>query len=189
MYALSNECDYRMLLFVREQHPVFTPPGLFPAGNLHRFDIVRHIELAEIGDMLARSEGKFRPLEILIFISHHRGVGPDNDAFDVIAPVFAGQILQRRILFRPLQLDMRIVDIEVVILEDLDPAILVHDLHLYISGQYRQRTQRNGSKYVEIPSYDDIMMFPFFVTTLRAAFSLSQRTIRRPTEGRRAATK
>ena len=44
------------------------------AGNFHQFDIVRHIQLSEIGELLPRGKCHFRPLEVLVFIGTYYGI-------------------------------------------------------------------------------------------------------------------
>ena len=47
--------------------------GLLPAGNLHRFNVVGHIQLGQVRNALPRREGNLCTFEILILIGKHRG--------------------------------------------------------------------------------------------------------------------
>jgi hypothetical protein len=59
---------------------------LLPAGNLHRFNVVGHVQLGKVRNALAQSESDLRTLKILILIRKHRRAGSNNDTLDIIVP-------------------------------------------------------------------------------------------------------
>jgi len=46
----------------------------WPAGDFHQFDIIGHVELSEIGQLLPRGKCHFRPLKVLVFIGTYYGI-------------------------------------------------------------------------------------------------------------------
>src|SRR5215216_6262784 len=75
-------------------------PGLPPterlllaAGDLHRLDVVAHVHLREVRDLLIRHEGDLGALEVLLGVGLHVGVRADDETFDIVVPVSAGDIL------------------------------------------------------------------------------------------------
>src|SRR5689334_21533231 len=64
--------------------------------DLHRLNVIGHVELGQIGHPLPRRKGDLRSLEICILVRADGRIGTDDHALDIVVPILAVQTLQRR---------------------------------------------------------------------------------------------
>ena len=80
---------------------------------------------------MAGGQGKFRPLKVCIHPGMHCRIGAHNHALNVIVPIPPIDIFQGGVLCGALDLDMRIVLIKLVVIENLNPTILIYDFEIH----------------------------------------------------------